>query len=195
MVCRACGRIIANEKANFCEYCGTSVDGREEGYSGGSQSYSNNQSYDKGQKYGSGDGYNNQGYSRGDGFHYENPNYNGSNSSAQSIQGGTGLIDILGGTAGTAEAEPSMSFVHWIVILLLPYIPMIGSFAYIVLLLVWAFGKTATTTRKNWARASLLLLLIGMILMVAMMPSLFAMLSEGDVSGVLDSLLGANPAR
>ena len=88
-----------------------------------------------------------------------------------------------------------MSFVHWIVILLLPYIPMIGSFAYIVLLLVWAFGKTATTTRKNWARASLLLLLIGMILMVTMMPSLFAMLSEGDVSGVLDSLLGANPAR
>lgn len=191
MVCRACGRIIANEKANFCEYCGTSVDGREEGYSGGSQSYSNSQSYDKSQKYGSNDGYNNQGYSRNDGSNYGNQGYSGT----QSIQGGTGLIDILGGTAGTAQAEPSMSFVHWIVILLLPYIPMIGSFAYIVLLLVWAFGKTATTTRKNWARASLLLLFIGMILMFTMMPSLFAMLSEGDVSGVLDSLLGANPAR
>ena len=25
MVCRACGRTIANEDANFCEYCGTAT--------------------------------------------------------------------------------------------------------------------------------------------------------------------------
>ena len=25
MICRACGRVIVNEQANFCEYCGTRV--------------------------------------------------------------------------------------------------------------------------------------------------------------------------
>lgn len=81
-----------------------------------------------------------------------------------------------------------MSFVHWIVILLLPYIPLIGSFAYLVLQLVWAFGRTASTTRKNWARANLLMMAIGLILMFTMFPSMLQMISEGDFSGVMESL-------
>ena len=96
---------------------------------------------------------------------------------------------MLSGTAGLAEAEPSMSFVHWIVIMLLPYIPMVGSIAYLVLLSVWAFGRTASTTRKNWARANLLMMAIGLILMLTMLPSLMEMISDGDISSVLNSLL------
>lgn len=100
-----------------------------------------------------------------------------------------GLTGVLSGTAGLAESEPSMSFVHWIVILLLPYIPLIGSFVYAVLQLVWAFGRTASTTRKNWARANLLMMAIGLILMFTMFPSMMQMISEGDFSGVMESLL------
>ena len=175
MVCRACGRIIVNENANFCEYCGTSVDGR-----GGDTIFGG---ADAQQEYRFGSA----GPDR-----RENAGYGGREGSAerqQSYPGAGGLVGVLSGTAGLAEAEPSMSFVHWIVIMLLPYIPMVGSIAYLVLLSVWAFGRTASTTRKNWARANLLMMAIGLILMLTMLPSLMEMISDGDISSVLNSLL------
>ncbi len=173
MICRACGRIISNESANFCEYCGTSVDGRD----GSQASGGADAQYDY--RFGSAGQYGREGTGGG--------SYNGGQRQ-QAYPDSGGLTGVLSGTAGLAEAEPSMSFVHWIVILLLPYIPLIGSFAYLVLQLVWAFGRTASTTRKNWARANLLMMAIGLILMFTMFPSMLQMISEGDFSGVMESL-------
>ena len=156
MVCKVCGRTIANESANFCEYCGADLNGRGSSYS----DYS----------YGS---------------YAQNPN-NG-NSDQGTVYSGqdNSLTGILTGTAGTAQAENSMTFLHWIVILLLPYIPMVGTFAYIILLFVWSFGKTASTTRKNWARATLVMLIVGIFCMSYVLGG---MLSDGSLMEMLNGL-------
>ncbi len=174
MICRACGRIISNESANFCEYCGTSVDGRDGSQASGGVDAQHDY------RFGSAGPYGREGTG--------GSSYNGGQRQ-QAYPDSGGLTGVLSGTAGLAESEPSMSFVHWIVILLLPYIPLIGSFVYAVLQLVWAFGRTASTTRKNWARANLLMMAIGLILMFTMFPSMMQMISEGDFSGVMESLL------
>ena len=174
MICRACGRIISNESANFCEYCGTSVDGRDGSLASGGVDAQHDY------RFGSAGPYGREGTG--------GSSYNGGQRQ-QAYPDSGGLTGVLSGTAGLAESEPSMSFVHWIVILLLPYIPLIGSFVYAVLQLVWAFGRTASTTRKNWARANLLMMAIGLILMFTMFPSMMQMISEGDFSGVMESLL------
>ena len=70
-------------------------------------------------------------------------------------------------------------------ILLLPYIPVIGTFAYIILLFVWSFGKTASTTRKNWARATLVMLVVGIVFMSYMLGG---MLSDGSLMEMLNGL-------
>lgn len=171
MVCRACGRIIANENANFCEYCGTSVDGRD-----GKMNFDRAQEGWQDQRYRSGQ---QGGYGGGYGDSYGGYGEHRTTTA-------DGLVGILSGTAGTAEAEPSMSFVHWFAVLVLPYIPFIGGFAYLILLFVWSFGRTASTTRKNWARASLVVMVITLILVASMLPSIMQILSEGG----MESLLG-----
>lgn len=90
--------------------------------------------------------------------------------------------------AGTAEAEGSMSFVHWIVIMALPYIPIIGSIAYLALLLIWAFGHTASKTRKSWARATLVITVAAMLMMSYMLQSV---LGSGGFAELMNSMLGA----
>ena len=126
MICRACGRIISNESANFCEYCGTSVDGRDGSQASGGVDAQHDY------RFGSAGPYGREGTG--------GSSYNGGQRQ-QAYPDSGGLTGVLSGTAGLAESEPSMSFVHWIVILLLPYIPLIGSFVYAVLQLVWAFGR------------------------------------------------------
>lgn len=105
----------------------------------------------------------------------------------QASAGTPGLAGILNGTAGTAEAENSMSFVHWIVVMALPYIPMIGTFAYLVLLLIWAFGRTASKTRKSWARATLVITVAAMLMMSYMLQSV---LGSGGFAELMNSMLG-----
>lgn len=46
-----------------------------------------------------------------------------------------------------------MSVTDWLINLVLVAIPLVG----IVLLFVWAFGNDENITRKNWAKANLLL--------------------------------------
>lgn len=47
----------------------------------------------------------------------------------------------------------TMSVTDWLINLVLVAIPLVG----IVLLFVWAFGNDGNITRKNWAKANLLL--------------------------------------
>ena len=49
---------------------------------------------------------------------------------------------------------------NWLVTLLITFIPIIG----IIMLFVWAFGSGTKTSKSNWAKASLLLLLIAISL-------------------------------
>lgn len=185
MVCRACGRIIVNEQANFCEYCGTPVDEARGGMNYAQGSTFRQENYgNRGDAYGAESGrYGNMNGANDYGNAGANP-YGGYEKAGEP-EAPQGIIGTLLGTAGGPEKEGSMSTLHWIVIMLLPYIPMIGTFAYIVVLLVWAFGKTATKTRRSWARATLIVLVIVFMMVFYMLGG---MASDGTLAELMNSL-------
>lgn len=128
-----------------------------------------------------------QSYRAGGDFSYSGNSAYGTNAGyTRDPAGDPGLIGILNGTAGTAEAENSMSFSHWIVVMLLPLIPMIGMFAYLAILLIWAFGRTATKTRKNWARATLLVILVSFMMLMYMFQSV---LNSPGMAELMNSMM------
>lgn len=67
--------------------------------------------------------------------------------------------------------EKPISFGNWIGTMLLPFIPFIGVFIYIVMMFVWAFSSDAPKSKKNWARANLIMIIVSIILLVAMFSS------------------------
>ena len=58
----------------------------------------------------------------------------------------------------------TMSVTDWLINLVLAAIPLVG----IILLFVWAFGNDGNITRKNWAKANLLLaaIILGLWLLI-----------------------------
>lgn len=74
----------------------------------------------------------------------------------------------------TPAADGAVSVGDWMLSMLLVCIPIVG----IVMLLVWAFGSSANLSKKNWARASLLWVLIGIALSVVFGASVFALLAS-----------------
>lgn len=192
MVCRVCGRTIANENANFCEYCGTATNVSREGgvnYSGYTGENAVNPSYREASERAGKDYWTGDNFSHEKNSSYErNSSYGGNSGYAKSSTGDPGLAGILNGTAGTAEAENSMSFSHWIIVMLLPLIPMIGMFAYLAVLLIWAFGRTATKTRRNWARATLLVTAVSFLMAIYMLQSV---LGSGGMAELMNSMMGS----
>lgn len=162
MVCRVCGRIISNEEANFCEYCGTAVDAAREGvavevkYT--DEAEQNNTDSDSAEM-------------------------SGDTSGQQKVQG---IIGAILGTAGMKEKENSMATWQWLVILLLPFVPVVGLLTFLFVLLVWAFGSTATRTRKSWARATLLMYIFAFIMMAYMLGG---MMSDPAFTELMNSMM------
>lgn len=167
MVCKVCGRTIANEEANFCEYCGASFrpgsDNKidETAASNAQQQYTSAPSFE-----GSADGTNARQGTFEQGFKTFGSMY-GQN------QGNT-----------QQSAERPMTFGNWIAIMLLPFIPVVGSIAFIALLFVWSFNKSVPATRKNWARATLVMLGI-CILFISL---LMTYMGTGDMTTLMNSL-------
>lgn len=62
------------------------------------------------------------------------------------------------------ESEQPMSLGEWIITLILTAIPCVG----LIMLLVWAFGGTTQTTKKNFARAQLIFTLIAIVVVVVL---------------------------
>ena len=153
MICKTCGRTIANEEANFCEYCGASfragVDNVYPEFKNNTTNvYQNTPShYDQ-------DG---SAHMQGDASRKGNP-YQPDN--GQSV-------------AGTQDntIEKPMTFGNWLMVMLLPFIPMVGTIAYLALLFMWAFGAKTPATRKNWARAMLVMLVVAFFFVFAFFGS------------------------
>ncbi len=64
------------------------------------------------------------------------------------------------------ENEKSISFGNWMGTMLLPFIPIVGIPIYVVMMFVWAFGSDTPQSKKNWARASLIVSVLGIILFI-----------------------------
>lgn len=69
------------------------------------------------------------------------------------------------------ENEKPISFGNWMGTMLLPFIPIVGIFIYIVMMFVWAFGSDTPKSKKNWARASLIVSVIALVLFIFMFTS------------------------
>ncbi len=72
------------------------------------------------------------------------------------------------------QAKPYMPFQQqaqevtlgdWMITMLLTAIPIVN----IIMLFVWAFGSNTNPSKANWAKASLIWMLIGIVLVVAFM--------------------------
>ncbi len=158
MKCNVCGRHIDNENANFCENCGNSF----------RENYNNHQEIntDKTKDYNNKNAYNTNTYNTRANT-YNDKNYNKSSQS-------------------TNQEEP-ISFGHWMLILSLPIllmfvpIPFLGPIIYIVIMLIWAFGKNTQTSKRNWARANLLVSIIVLIITIIGTIFLFKLLSDGSL--------------
>lgn len=64
------------------------------------------------------------------------------------------------------EQEKSISFGNWVGSLLLPFIPLVGPIINLVMMLVWAFGSDTSKSKRNWARASLVVVIVNIVLIV-----------------------------
>ncbi len=119
MVCKACGRNVANENANYCEYCGTSfreiIPVKPEDYLAAKEQQS---------------------------------------------------VEI-----NNEENEKEISFGNWLGTMMIPFIPIVGIFIYLVMMFVWAFGNETPKSKRNWARASLIVSAVGIILLFFMIFS------------------------
>jgi len=61
------------------------------------------------------------------------------------------------------KLTPVMSLKDWIITIIISYIPIVG----LIMLFVWAFSSTGINeNKKNWAKALLVIQLVGMALIV-----------------------------
>ncbi len=58
----------------------------------------------------------------------------------------------------------------WIITFILMAIPLVN----IIMLCVWAFGSNTSVSKANWAKASLIFMVIGFIFMILMWGSIAA---------------------
>lgn len=187
MICKICGRTVQNEEANFCEYCGASfrpgMDNRvpeserlsdtitnAQGGIGqpsiGQESIGQNSSWQSNPGHTSFQGNSMNGHVAGSYSNYGNTTY---------------------GQSNTEMKEKPMSLGNWLAVMLLGFVPLIGPYAFLGLLFFWSFSKSVPPTKKNWARATLIVALI----LVVFLSVLIGM-TGGDIlsnpTAILDSL-------
>lgn len=88
------------------------------------------------------------------------------------------------------EGDKPISFRNWVGTLLLPIIPIVGPIIYLVMMLVWAFGSDTNQSKKNWARASLIVGCIFIVLFILLIVNSFTQLinSGFDMNSYMEQM-------
>lgn len=79
------------------------------------------------------------------------------------------------------EQKKVMSTKDWFITLFITTIPLVG----FIMLIVWAVGDDSNINRKNFAKASLLWIIIGIVLAAIFYATLFATLIAAIGSGAV----------
>jgi hypothetical protein len=76
-------------------------------------------------------------------------------------------------------AEKVMSMQDWLITLIIMLIPIVN----VIMLFVWGFGSGTHPSKANWAKASLLVILIGLVFwsIVGFLFGFAVMSSLGDI--------------
>ncbi len=82
--------------------------------------------------------------------------------------------------------EEHVSVWQWVGIMAINLIPCVGPLAYIIMMFVWGFGSTPKHSLKTYARASLIMALIGIVLYIILFVIIFAV--AGGINGIMNSI-------
>lgn len=107
----------------------------------------------------------------------ENNNYNNRYGESNAQQNYSQNYNQNYGAPYMTPEEAPMTMGEWLVTLIVGMIPCIG----IIMLFVWAFGSTGNVNRRNYCRAQLIIVAVGMVL---------AMLSWGAIAALVASNIG-----
>ncbi len=78
------------------------------------------------------------------------------------------------------KTEAPQSVTDWVITLFITYIPLVN----IIMLLIWAFDSDTPLSKKNWAKARLIWVLIG----IAISTIIFTLFGAAMIaSGIFDS--------
>lgn len=90
-----------------------------------------------------------------------------------SLKANTPVNPLLPNQAVVVEGdkEKPVSFLNWLGSYALMFIPFVGGLVFLIMLFVWAFGDYVPESKKNWARA--LLVVIGIVIVLAIIILIF----------------------
>lgn len=71
------------------------------------------------------------------------------------------------------QKEKPVSFLNWLGTYLIMFIPFIGSFIFLGMLIIWSVSRKVSESKKNWARANL----VFMSVMFIMLMFIFSVIS------------------
>ena len=81
------------------------------------------------------------------------------------------------GLQNQGPAYQPMSIGDWIITFIITYLPLVG----FIMLFVWAFGDGAHPSKKTWAQATLIMMVIVIVLMIIFF---------GVIASILGSFVG-----
>jgi len=81
------------------------------------------------------------------------------------------------GLQNTGSGYQPMSIGDWIITFIITYIPLVG----FIMLFVWAFGDGTHPSKKTWAQATLIMMVIAIVLMIIFF---------GVIASILGSFVG-----
>ncbi len=74
--------------------------------------------------------------------------------------------EIVYTPAAQINTKESISVGGWIGRSLIPYIPIVGSIVYLIMLFIWSGDKKKEDTFRNWAKAQLIIMAVGLVLAI-----------------------------
>ena len=77
-----------------------------------------------------------------------------------------------------ASTKQPISIGGWIGRSLIPCIPLVGPFVYLIMLFIWSGDKTKEDTFRNFAKAQLIMMAVGLVLSIILAVLFGAAFSE-----------------
>ena len=90
---------------------------------------------------------------------------------------------MVTGLQNQGSSYQPMSIGDWIITFIITYIPLVG----FIMLFVWAFGDGTHPSKKTWAQATLIMMVVGIILAIIFF-SIIASIIGGVFSGYQQSV-------
>lgn len=84
------------------------------------------------------------------------------------------------------QKEKTVSMLEWLGTYLIMFIPLVGGIVFFVMLLIWSFSNTIPTSKKNWARATLIFYVIMIIILIVLLAFYIPALDSSMFNNMLN---------